>query len=195
MSADVLKQLLGGSDLQGQELLDRLAWLINQALVHTGGGGLFPQAVTDFFGGSEIIGLAQSDKTRPIMMVPTYTKIADEFVIPQPWLVHSGAAEGVWSHPSGVGAANGAEKMVHGTRIMLEEHQGADISRSDFSNAYNSVNRSAVVQQVHKLDPALADRIIAETTVVHIAAYCGDADGVRLNPVATGTPQGNVASA
>jgi len=199
---DILKQLVGGTGgVEGVEVLESLAWFIDQALVHP---GLFPRAVIAFYNGAEAIGLIQKPKpeqnpdtavkTRPVLMGSELGKYADKFISKQPfYMARKKQIFGMVQF--GVGTKNGSEKYVNQVRVRHEVKPEWDQSRSDFENAFNQIRRDAVLAGLSEVDLAFIQKSMAELTDTHHAAYfLGMKEGIKLLPVATGKPQGKANS-
>ena len=59
----------------------------------------------------------------------------------------------------GVGMPGGAENVVHGVRMLLEDNPGSVVVSLDMFNAFNTVSRSAFVGLVEEHFPELASWI------------------------------------
>ena len=63
-------------------------------------------------------------------------------------------------HQVGVGTHNGAEALIHSLKLLLSNPSVATQSKCclllDFSNAFNSIDRSVLFQEVHSKIPALS---------------------------------------
>ena len=59
----------------------------------------------------------------------------------------------------GVGMPGGAENVVHGVRMLLEDNPGSVVVSLDLSNAFNTVSRAAFVGLVEEHFPELASWI------------------------------------
>ena len=74
-------------------------------------------------------------------------------------LVREDAGSYFWPAQVGVAVKKGCEKAVHTVRAWVERHAGSSqkvLVKLDFANAFNSVQRDAVLQQVVDHFPALS---------------------------------------
>ena len=101
----------------------------------------------EFFLGAEAIGLQQVGKTRPISMGSVYRKIEEK--------IHNDESKAeITKHfgelQYGAGTQFAADRLIHSTRLEMTHNPQLTMSASDYTNAFNLVRRSKIVDEYDK---------------------------------------------
>ncbi|CAI5504971.1 unnamed protein product [Closterium sp. Naga37s-1] len=122
------------------------------ALVNTILTGKLPPAVAELLTASRLIALSKPDGgTRPIAIGESITRLAAKTAL----TLTAGAARVFFlPHQFGVAVPGGAEAIIHITRTYLTVNTGALVLQADLANAFNSVNRDAIITSLR--DSSLA---------------------------------------
>ena len=118
--------------------------------------GSAPQEVAPFVAGAPLMALNKPDGgLRPIAICETIRRLMSKCCCQ---LVSWDAAKIFGSLQVGVATRGGAEAAVHAVRKLMKQY-GDDPSRImlkvDFSNAFNMVDRTEMLKQVHEKLPGI----------------------------------------
>ncbi|KAI5645635.1 reverse transcriptase (RNA-dependent DNA polymerase) domain-containing protein [Phthorimaea operculella] len=142
---DMINGLLGENS---KVLLESLAALFNLIL-----SGRVPNDITPVLYGANLCALKKKDGgIRPIAVGSTLRRIASKIcckkVLPQ-------LSSRFQPIQLGFGSKGGCEAAVHATRTYLENNSGEVLIKVDVRNAFNSVDRGALLREIKEFLPAL----------------------------------------
>ena len=119
---------------------------------------LVPESVRPYFFGARLIAISKGENkgVRPIAIGTILRKVISSAIAIN---VKSRLPSFFGPCQCGVGMPGGAENVVHGVRMLLEDNPGSVVVSLDLSNAFNTVSRSAFVGLVEEHFPELASWI------------------------------------
>lgn len=147
--------------------------------------------IMEFFLGAEAIGLQQVGKTRPISMGSVYRKIEEN--------IHNDESKAeITQHfgelQYGAGTQFAADRLIHSTRLEMLHNPQLTMSASDYTNAFNLVRRSKIVDEYdknfEKAAPLKSHKLLARPNL----AYVGCDGGIQFIKSEIGVQQGAPAS-
>ena len=169
--------------------LDSLAFFVRHTIVQPQHA---PRAITKFLSSSELIALKQGPKLRPIAMANTLHKIGAKILDKY---FHRAKLEALFGDVQfGCGTSNGADKIIHLTRVGLELYPELDTSASDKSNAFQRIPRAQVMAVLCKHFPNLAYPVFRDLSEDSQAVYVGFEGEATVILKREGVPQGGVLS-
>ena len=113
-----------------------------------------PKPLRPYMFGARLVALGKKDGgTRPIAVGTILRKIVSQCIADS---IKGQLPECFVPHQFGVGLPGGGEDVVHGIRVMRVLRPGRVLLSVDFTNAFNSVQRSAIARRVHKYFPELS---------------------------------------
>ena len=117
-----------------------------------------PESVRPYFFGARLIAISKGENkgVRPIAIGTILRKVISSAIAIN---VKSRLPSFFGPCQCGVGMPGGAENVVHGVRMLLEDNPGSVVVSLDLSNAFNTVSRSAFVGLVEEHFPELASWI------------------------------------
>jgi len=181
MPSDVLKDLVKFAERNttnqlATEFLELFTEFINLTFIDH----KCPKEVREFYNGGEVFGLTTAVKAnRPITMATTYSKVAETIglnsIMERATILFKGIQYGV-------GTKFGTEKMTHTTRLSMELQPTFDKVQGDISNAFPSLEPSAVISKVVEVFPDMLHQLLPILTEQNSVWYNGTTAGPLCIP-------------
>jgi hypothetical protein len=170
---DLTMQVPGTSN----ELISALTDFVNLLL-----NGELPEYIREIiFGGTLIALQKKTGDIRPIAVGYTLRRLAAKCA--NVYVIGSTAVTSMAPLQLGVGVAGGAEAAIHATRrYVLNMPDDNVVVKLDFTNAFNSLRRDAMLEAVEREVPELYRFAYAAYTVEPILQYGGDIVRSREGP-------------
>jgi Reverse transcriptase (RNA-dependent DNA polymerase) len=169
----------------GQQLLSAITAFINMLLE----GKCHPQVTPFLFGGKLIALTKKCGGIRPIAIGYTWRRIASK-------CANAFAMSALSDHflpiQLGIGTSGGCEAAIHAVRRYVQSMPADHIvAKLDFSNAFNSLHRDAMLESVHNKVPELYKFCVlsyGQSTVLHygsrtVLSQEGTQQGDPLGPL------------
>ena len=189
-SIDILKQLWKPNDdfqLEIAEFHTLFTAFINRTVLNPS----CCQSVREFMYGGEARDIHSPNKIRPITMGSLYRKIGEKAGLLS---TRDFSKSHFGDLQVGAGAQFGPEKLVHSLVAGMEMFPHMDYSSSDYSDAFQHVARSSILDQYQKNVPTFFP---LKKQTLHDrpkSVYVGCPDGIKFISTEVGVPQGAPAS-
>ena len=175
------------SQAHRDEVADQLRNLVNLLA-----RGQAPSSVAELFAGASLVALAKKDGgLRPVAVGETLRRLVGKCLCAE---VKEAARARLLPLQIGVAVPGGVEAAVHASRQWWNRNRGNRnkvFVKLDLSNAFNTLDRRALLEAVHEEFPALApwvDWCYARPSLLHLGkqtlrSECGVQQGDPLGPL------------
>ena len=155
--------------------------------------GHLPHSISSLLSASRLIAIPKKNgDVRPIAVGEVFRRITAKVICNQ---LKSNFSDHFSPLQHGVAVEGGSEMLVHHIQLALESNPSWALLKTDMSNAFNSVNRSNLLQQVESSFPEILNHVKQMYANVGHLVYQMEEETVLINSeegVHQGDPLGPV---